>query len=151
MKLGRTFKSVLLWTSGLLYATGLAVWALAKWFSVDDGYGLQPSPWRPTALHAHSVAGLIFLVLFGYLWSAHIEPGLKQRKKKRSGVVLLACFGVLFLTVPVLFYAVNESARSAAAVVHTWLGAVLLVPFLIHLSMKKAPAPHAPRHGRTAP
>ena len=138
MKLNRRFKSVLLWTSAFLYATGIAVWALAKWFSVDDGYGLQPSSWRPTALHTHSVAGLFFLILFGYLWSAHIEPGMKQPKKKRSGVLLLACIGVLFLTVPVLFYAVGETTRSWTAAVHTWLGAVLLAPFLFHMRSKRA-------------
>ena len=138
MKLGRTFKRTLLWTSGLLYVTGVAVWILAKWFSVDEGYGPQPSPWRPAALHAHSIAGLFFLALFGYLWSAHIEPGLKQRKKKRSGVILLACFVILFLTVPVLFYAVGETARAWTAFVHTWLGAILLAPFVFHLRSKRA-------------
>ncbi|MDE2142571.1 MAG: hypothetical protein KGJ84_09190 [Elusimicrobia bacterium] len=138
MKLGRRFKSVLLWTSALLYASGLAVWALARWFTTDEGYGPQPSPWKPSVLHAHSVAGLFFLILFGYLWSAHVEPGLKQRKKKKSGVILLACFGILFATVPLLFYAVGETTRSGAAFVHTWLGAILLAPFLLHLRSKRA-------------
>ncbi len=145
MKLGRGFKSALLWTSALLYATGAGVWVLAKWFAVDEGYGLQPSPWRPPVLHAHSVLGLLFLVLFGYLWSAHVEPGLRQKKKRRSGLTLLGAFLVLFLTVPVLFYAVGETTRGWTAAVHTWLGAALLAPFLIHLSAKTAPAPHAKR------
>ncbi|MDE2511284.1 MAG: hypothetical protein KGL74_09190 [Elusimicrobia bacterium] len=138
MKLGRRFKTVLLWTSALLYASGLAVWALAKWFTTDEGYGPQPSPWKPSVLHAHSVAGLFFLILFGCLWSAHVEPGLKQRKKKKSGLILLACFGILFATVPLLFYAVGETTRSGAAFVHTWLGAILLAPFLFHLRSKRA-------------
>ena len=141
MKLTRGFKAALLGVSLLLYATGLAAWALATLARVDDGYGgLQASPWRPPVLHAHSVAGLVFLVLFGYLWSVHVEPGLKQRKKRRSGLALLAALGVLFLTVPLLFYASGENVRFGAAATHTWLGAVALAPFLLHLlTAAKAP------------
>lgn len=137
MKLGRGFKALLLWTSALLYATGLAVWALAKLFLVDNGYGPEPSPWKTPALHAHSVLGLLFLVLFGYLWSAHVEPGLRQKKKRLSGWTMLASCGVLFLTVPLLFYATGEALRSGAAAAHTWLGAIVLAPFLLHLRAKK--------------
>lgn len=137
MKLGRGFKALLLWSSALLYATGAAVWVLAKWFSVDEGYGLQPSPWRPLVLHAHSVLGLAFLGFFGYLWSAHIEPGLRQKKKRRSGLTVLWSFLILFLTVPVLFYAVGETTRAWTAALHTWLGAALLAPFLWHLNSKR--------------
>jgi hypothetical protein len=138
MKLGRRFKAVLLWTSALLYISGLAAWALASHFQVDAGYGLEPSPLKPWFLHAHSVAGLFFLVLFGYLWNAHVEPGLKHQRKKRSGLTVLAALLVLFATVPLLFYVTAESARAWTAAVHTWLGAIALAPFLFHLRSKRA-------------
>jgi hypothetical protein len=137
MKLGRRFKAVLLWTSGVLYVTGLAAWLLATRFQIDEGYGLEPSPLKPLALHAHSVAGFLFLVLFGYLWHSHIEPGLKHQKKKRSGLTLIAALTVLFLTVPLLFYATGAAPRAWTAAVHTWLGAALLAPFLFHLRSKR--------------
>jgi hypothetical protein len=137
MKLGRRFKAALLWTSALLYITGIAAKVLATHFQTDLGYGLEPSPLKPWFLHAHSVAGLLFLVLFGYLWHAHVEPGLAQRKKKRSGLTLLAALAVLFLTVPLLFYLTGESARAWIAAIHTWLGAALLAPFLFHLRSKR--------------
>lgn len=136
MKLDRWFKAVLLWTSAFLYMSGLAAWALARWFQTDQGFGPEPSPLKPWALHAHSVAGLGFLVLFGYLWRAHIEPGLRRRKKKRSGLTMIAVLGVLFATVPLLFYLTGEQARAATAAVHTWLGAAALAPFLYHLRSK---------------
>lgn len=138
MKLGRRFKPVLLWTSFFLYTTGLAAWFLASNFQSDQGYGLEPSPLKSWALHAHSAAGLLFLILFGYLWHAHVEPGLNQRKKKRSGLTLIAALGILFATVPMLFYLADESARSWTAAVHTWLGAILIAPFLLHLRSKRA-------------
>jgi hypothetical protein len=137
MKLGRRFKPVLFWTSALLYITGAAAWALNAFFQVDQGYGFEPSPLRPWALHSHSILGLISLVLFGYLWGAHIEPGLKHKRKKRSGLTLISVLAILFLTTPLLFYLTDETARRWAAMIHTWAGIALLAPFLYHLRSKK--------------
>ena len=139
MKLGPRFKALLLWTSAILYMSGLAVWLLASSrFQVQGEYGPEPSPLKPWFLHAHSIAGLLFLVLFGYLWRDHVEPGLKRSKKKRSGLTLVAALAVLFATVPMLFYLTGDSARAWTAAVHTWLGAILLAPFLFHLRSKNA-------------
>lgn len=137
MKLGPRFKPLLLWTSAFLYLSGLAAWLLATRFQVDQGYGLEPSPLKTWALHSHSVAGFVFLILFGYLWHAHVEPGLKHKKKKPSGLAVLAVLAVLFATVPLLFYVTGESARSWTAALHTWLGAAALAPFLYHLNSKR--------------
>jgi hypothetical protein len=138
MKLGPRFKAALLGTSAVLYLTGLAVRLLDARFQTDQGYGPEPSPLKPWALHAHSVAGFVFFILFGYLWHAHVEPGLGRRKKKLSGLTLLAAFAVLFATVPLLFYAAGETTRARTAAVHTWLGAALLAPFLLHLRAKRS-------------
>lgn len=138
MKLGRGFKPVFLWTSFFLYATGLAAWALATHFQIDTGYGLEPSPMKSRVLHAHSVAGFLFLALFGYLWHAHVEPGLRHQKKKLSGLTLVGALAALFLTVPLLFYLTGEAPRAWTAAIHTWLGAALLAPFLFHLRSKRA-------------
>lgn len=138
MKLGARFKAVLLWTSAILYMTGMGAWLLASRFQVQGEYGVEPSPWKPWFLHAHSVLGLVFLVLFGYLWRDHVEPGLQRQKKKRSGLTLVAAIAVLFATVPLLFYLTGEAPRAWTAAVHTWLGAIVLAPFLFHLRSKRA-------------
>ncbi|HXT01209.1 MAG TPA: hypothetical protein VN915_11075 [Elusimicrobiota bacterium] len=138
MKLGPRFKALLLWTSAILYITGLAVWLIASRFQVQGEYGPEPSPLKLPILHAHSVAGLVFLVLFGYLWRDHVEPGLKRSKKKRSGLTLIAALAVLFATVPMLFYLTGDAPRAWTAAVHTWLGAILLAPFVYHLRSKTA-------------
>lgn len=137
MKLSKRFKAVLLGAGAALYATGVAVLILSSRFEVDRGFGPEPAPARAPLLHAHAVVGLAFLVLFGCLWSEHIEPGLKKRKRRRSGLALLAAFGILFATVPLLYYASGEAARAWTAAVHTWLGAALLAPFLIHASARR--------------
>ncbi|MEK7383152.1 MAG: hypothetical protein AAB262_07680 [Elusimicrobiota bacterium] len=137
MKLGRRFKALLLGTSAVLYATGLAAWALGwERFKTDHGLGPEPSPLRPAALHAHAVAGLLFLILCGYLWRAHVEPGLDRRKKRRLGPALLCLLAVLFLTTPLIFYLNDAQARAWAGEVHAWAGALVLAPFLAHLRAK---------------
>lgn len=133
MKLPPRLKTALLSSVAALYATGVAVWVLASRFQVDRGLGPEPSPWRTPLLRAHAVVGLAFLPLFGYLWAAHVEPGLRRRKRRRSGLGLLASFLVLFATVPLLYYASGETARAWTVGAHSWLGAALLAPLLLHL------------------
>ncbi|MBI3566531.1 MAG: hypothetical protein HY079_15155 [Elusimicrobia bacterium] len=137
MKLSPRFKAVLLGLTAAIYASGAAVWVLARWFQADAGYGLEPSPWKVPVLHAHSVAGLAFLPIVGYLWKTHIEPVLAQRKKRRSGWVLVGSFGAVIATVPFLFYATDAGTRSAAAAIHTWLGALVLAPLVLHLRPRR--------------
>jgi hypothetical protein len=132
VKLGRRFKPLLLWTSGALYATGLAAWLLVSRFQVDRGYGPEPRPARLWALHAHSVTGLLFLGLFGYLWRVHLEPGIGRPRRRPSGLLLAGALALLFLTVPLLFYAAGAAARAWTVRLHEWLGALLPLPFLLH-------------------
>ena len=88
MKLSKGFKALLYAACGALYATGVAVRLLATRGLVDRGLGPEPMPARTSILIAHSVVGLAFLVLFGCLWSAHVEPGLRR---KRSGAADRFC------------------------------------------------------------
>jgi hypothetical protein len=39
--------------------------------------------------------------------------------------------------VPLLFYLTGEEARAWTAAVHTWLGAALLAPLLVHLNSQR--------------
>jgi hypothetical protein len=140
MKLGKRFKSIFLWSTAVLYITGVSVWILEHYFKIDTGYGFEPPALKAWALHAHSIVSFLFFVLFGYLYRAHIEPGLKKRKKKFSGLLLAGSLTLLFLTVPMMFYMTGASTRAWVGFIHTWLGAVLLAPFLIHLRPKPARA-----------
>lgn len=132
MKISSGTKKTLLITLGLLWASGVVTWIMGSWFQVDDGLGPAPSPFRIWWLQLHSVTGMFFMILFGYLWHAHVRPSWMRRRRIWSGGVLTAALIVLIVTVPLLFYVINETVKSQVALVHTYLGLALVLPFFYH-------------------
>lgn len=136
MKVFQPFKAILLTTLALLFATGALVFVYSQWLRVDRGLGPEPRPEQITILQVHSIAGLLFLALFGYLWATHVLPGWRRRRRVKTGVVLTLTCVLLFLTVPLLFYASNEEVKGWAAWIHTYLGLISLLPFVAHLQAR---------------
>lgn len=135
MRLFQPFKTVFLFILALLFVTGAVVFVLATWFTQETDLGLQASPWQLATLQAHSVAGLMFFFLFGYLWAAHVVPSFRRRRRLFSGLFLTALCVILMFTVPLLFYASNEDLKSWAAAIHTYLGLASIVPFILHSAL----------------
>lgn len=135
MKLIQPFKTVFIFTLSLLFASGALVYVLEGWFTRDSEIGPEPSPWQLTTLQIHSITGLMFLFLFGYLWATHVVPSFRRRRRLISGVCLTAICLALILTVPFLFYATHESVKSAAAAIHTYLGLASIAPFILHSTL----------------
>ena len=132
MKIARPIRYSLYFASAALFATGAYVWATGIWFQIDSGFGLGPPAARSTALQAHGVFGLGFLILFGYLLSSHVRPGLRGRKRRTSGWTLLSAIGVLIVTTPILYYASNETLKDWASRTHSWVGLACALPFALH-------------------
>jgi len=133
VKLFQPFKGFFLSCMSALYVTGVVVFILGQFWQVDRGFGLEPSPWKLTFLQMHSIVGLFFMFLFGYLWATHITPGWRRRKKRGTGAAMTGVCIVLFLTVPFIFYATHEDLKAVSVWIHTYLGLVALLPFLYHL------------------
>ncbi len=117
----------------VLYFSGVAVYILKGWLQVDRGMGPEPRSWQITSLQAHSIFGLLFLFLFGYLWATHVLPGWRRRRRLKTGISMVAVCLVLFVTVPFLFYASHEGLKSSMVWVHTYFGLASLLPFAVHL------------------
>ncbi len=133
MKIRKRFKYFLYLSLFTLYATGVVVWILETWFKADKGMGPEPSPFALPSLHIHSILGLWFLIVFGYLFHSHILPGLRRQQKLKSGwAVLLVCL-ILILTVPGLFYLTDESFKSLTSLIHVSVGLASILIFAIHL------------------
>jgi hypothetical protein len=120
----------------LLYFSGAVVWILDRWFKVDNGMGLEPEAHQLTVLHFHSIIGLWFIFLFGYVFHAHVLIGWRRKKKLKSGVFLVIAIAVLILTVPGLFYLTDEGWKSNVSLIHTYLGLSLIAPFFTHWAAK---------------
>jgi hypothetical protein len=132
MRLTPGLRRILLSTLALLYASGLMTWMLSKWFLLDGGFGLESSPLRVWWLEIHSIAGLFFLVVFGYLLHSHVRPGWRRRKRRKSGGTLTASILFLIITVPFLFYVSNETLKTQVVWIHTYFGIAAVLPFFVH-------------------
>jgi hypothetical protein len=136
VKISSQFKLVLFATCFLVYFSGLGTWILGRWFQVDQGMGPEPLSAHLTLLHSHSVVSLWFLMVFGYLFHSHVLKGWKAKLKLQSGLVLLSPMVFLIVTVPFLFYLSDEAWKNRVAVMHTYVGLLLIVPFFVHLATK---------------
>lgn len=132
MKFSRQMKFVLFTSLSTLYFSGVLVWALGHWFLTDNGFGPEPSAMRTFWLQIHSVIGLWFLALFGYLFHSHVRPAWRRRRKLKTGASLTAVLIFLCATVPGIFYLTNQIAKSYVAAAHTYVGLFAVVIFLIH-------------------
>ena len=139
MKIKIRFKIVLYLTLFLLYLTGLLVWTTKTFFVVDTGFGPEPPGTTIWYLRLHSIISLWFLIIFGYLYRSHIQPGLKSSRKKLSGVSLLILISIVIATVPGIFYITNEPLKNQVSWIHTYLGLSLVGFFFLHLFAKMLP------------
>ena len=139
MKIPRPFKLILYATLFVLYAAGLVNWALHMWFPVDHGFGPEPSVAEISSLRVHALAGMWFLMVFGYLFHSHVFPALQGKRKLKTGYTLLFFIVVLSITTPALFYLSADSYREIAAWIHTYAGLLAAVPFFVHLLIKAEP------------
>lgn len=136
MKLPLRLKWLVLASLHAMYFTGLITWVMGYWFQVQTAFGNEPSPFRLWWLQLHSIVSLWFLILFGYLFHAHVQPAWRRRKKRRSGAVLTGTLIFLIATVPGLFYIANEYLKSWVAMVHADVGLTVLLIFLLHYYSK---------------
>ena len=132
MKFSQTFKRILFLTLVGLLLTGALVWMLDLWFQVDNGMGPEPLPSRIWILRAHAVIGLWFLMVFGAVFQTHILKGIRARKKLVSGFCLLIPIGILIITVPLLYYVIDDNIKGTVAQIHTYLGFAVTLPFFYH-------------------
>lgn len=135
MRLFQPFKTIFLFTLALLFFSGVMEFVLATWYTKQTDLGEQASPWQLTTLQIHSVSGFMFMFLFGYLWATHVVPSFRRGRRLFSGLTLTALIVILALTVPLLFYATDETLKSAAAAIHTYLGLASIVPFILHSAL----------------
>jgi len=134
MKMRRSLKLTFYYSFALLYISGFADTLLDTFFHHEGGLGIPLQFW---SLRLHSVSSLWFLILFGVIFEDHIRKGLSQIRRKKSGVLFLFSFVILFVTVPLLFYLSNEKARLAVAAFHTYFGLLLVVPLFFHVLKRR--------------
>jgi hypothetical protein len=120
VRLSVRFRAVLYLTIGALFVTGV-VWLL-----------LDHAVWPETAtylLRLHGAAAMAILVLLGALLPLHVRAGWRRGRNVASGIVMLACNGVLVLTAFGLYYAGSDALRRWTSALHVAIG--LGLPLLV--------------------
>jgi hypothetical protein len=112
----------------ILYFSGLADFLFGL-------FGAFPSPGQSLALRVHGIVGLWFLYLFGHFFKAHIWPSLRQVHHRKTGLALWFALIVLAVTVPLLYYVGSDQWRTAVVNLHTYLGLLVIVPLVAHVSL----------------
>jgi len=137
VKLPHPFKSIFLFSLGICFFSGLFWWIFENWIRVKGMLGDEHHPSQIWFIRIHTAFAFILLLGLGYLIKVHIEPGLKKKEKRRSGLSMSAVFSILIITALPILYATEGPLRSSSSFIHTYLGLALPLFLGIHLIVKK--------------
>jgi hypothetical protein len=137
VKLQRQFKIIFLTSLAICFLSGVLWWIFENGVRVSGALGEEHHPAQIWFIRIHSTFAFILLINLGYLIKVHIEPGLKKKKKKRSGLSMVSIFTILILTALPILYATEGLLRSTSSFTHTYLGFALPLFLGLHLIPKK--------------
>lgn len=117
---------------GVLWGSGIG-WLAFHYFLRQTGeFGELPHPLEAWWLRLHGAAAFASLWLIGLLWTIHLVPAWKSRRRA-SGIVLGVAMAVLVLSGYLLYYASNDELHAATALLHWIVGAALPLCLLPHV------------------
>lgn len=116
----------------ILWVSGSAWLVLQLFFRTTNEFGTVPHPWQPPLLVVHGVAALLTLFLVGWVAGSHVEARWRFSSNRNSGIALLTLALLLGLTGFASYYVTDESVRAGTATIHEVLGAIALIPVVVH-------------------
>lgn len=117
----------------LLLITGAAWLVLHTWLRVEGPFGPEHHPLEVWLMRLHGLLALPALLGLGVLLPMHVWPAWRPRRRRTSGLVLLAACAVLALGGWALYYVADEMARPWVSVSHWVLGLALPALVLAHI------------------
>jgi fatty acid desaturase len=112
-----------IWLSG-------AVWVCEKFFGLGEGeFG---SPTMALAMKTHGAAAMVFLVVFGVLFS-HIQAGWKTKRNRLLGIALIGVIVFLAASGWLLYYSGDEAWRNVSSMAHWTTGLALPLLLIFHI------------------
>jgi hypothetical protein len=114
------------WTTGCL-------WLLFHYFMRQPTeFGFEVHPLEPVWLKLHGAFAFAALWMVGLLSANHMVNGWAAKRRRWSGVLLLAFVTIMIITAYLLYYAGTEETRKYASVIHWSLGISVLIAFVWH-------------------
>lgn len=115
-----------LWVSGCVWLV------LHLGFEHQSEFGAVANPWAPTLIRVHGLFAVAGVFLLGWITTAHVVPGLAQKRHRVSGMSLIAIAALLLLTGYALYYVVGDAVRAAVALAHEVIGVSAVLVGMLH-------------------
>ena len=134
MRLSDGHRLWVVWTGGVLFATGV-LWLMFHYFVRTQGeFGPGPHPLEHWWLRLHGAAAMLALVVVGSLLPIHVRRGWHQRRNLPLGVALFSALLLLTLSGYVLYYAGGEQTRAAISLFHWIVGVASPLVMVWHIA-----------------
>lgn len=105
------------------------IWLILRKFYLSE-YEIYGSK----ILMIHGISGLALTFIFGMIWThAKHKLKIKQKKNRKSGLLLLTLFSIIISSGAGLYYIGNEPVRDFTSIVHWLLGIISLIGIIIHV------------------
>ena len=125
-----------LWLLFLLsWSTGTTWFILHQWVRIAGEFGEEHSTWEPVLIRIHGGSAMLIMVYYGYLLGTHVTVGLRARRNRLLGLMLVTVVGFQIVTAYGLYYIGGEDFRQVVSWAH--LGVGFSLPFLlaIHIAL----------------
>jgi hypothetical protein len=133
LKLSKTFKIILFVVLVSAFGTGTLWYIFEKWIRITGPLGPDHHPAQEILLRIHGIIAYATLLCLGFLIRAHIQPGLKGKRSKKSGLSMMFVFGFLILTALIQLYGPDSAFRDNSGLLHFYVGLSLPVLLGVHL------------------
>jgi hypothetical protein len=137
MKLHGGFKRIFWLVLGSSFCTGASFFVFDQWVRVPGILGPEHSPFQKWIIRAHVTSDYLLLLSLGYLIRVHIQPGLKGRRHRRTGLGVMTALGVMMASSLPILYAADGDLRSSSIWIHTYLGLSIPLILGLHLWQKR--------------
>src|SRR4051812_37241358 len=119
-----------LWLLILLsWGTGSGWFYMNRWVRVESEFGEEHSPWETVLRDIHGGSAMLVMIYFGYLLGTHVTVGLRAKRNRFFGILLLSVISFQIVTAYGLYYIGGEDFRAMVSWAHLCVGFSL--PFLL--------------------
>lgn len=101
-------------------------------------------PWRLSGgqriyvVAAHVLFGFLMMMVLGALWSIHMRVGWRQKRHRRSGIILAFVWVLLMVTGVGIYYCGQEWLVNLTSLCHTVIGVLVVFAYYVHLRLSRS-------------
>jgi hypothetical protein len=148
VKLPKRFKWTLYSVLSLAFISGGLWFAFERWVRVAGPLGQDHHPAQEWFLRVHGTVAYATLLCLGYMIRVHIQPGLKGKRARTSGVPMMFYFGALIITALIQLYWTDSPFRDGSATLHSYMGLVLPIFLITHIVLGRYSRKTTSQHAR---